>query len=44
MTTAQRILILTGIFLIASTMAFGVGYAIFDEHQTLEGMGISMAT
>ncbi len=44
MNTAQRILILTGLFLIACTMAFGVGYAIFDEHQTLVGMGTQMAT
>ena len=44
MNTAQRILILTGLILIACTMAFGVGYAIFDEHQTLVGMGTQMAT
>ena len=44
MTGAQRILILTGIALIACTMAFGVGYAVFDEHQTLVGMGMHMAT
>jgi hypothetical protein len=44
MTGAQRILILTGVFLIAATMAFGVIYAIFDEHQTLVGMGVLMAT
>ncbi|MFK8049687.1 MAG: hypothetical protein AB8B81_14775 [Halioglobus sp.] len=43
MNTAKRILILTGIALIACTMAFGVGYALFDEHQTLEGMGRYMA-
>ncbi|MFT4826672.1 MAG: hypothetical protein ACJASY_000816 [Halioglobus sp.] len=43
MTTAQRILILTGIALIACTMIFGVGYALFDEHQTLVGMGMHMA-
>jgi hypothetical protein len=42
--TAQRILILAGVTLIASTMAFGVGYALFDEHQTLVGMGTLMAT
>ncbi|MGI9296034.1 MAG: hypothetical protein ACR2PS_18780, partial [Pseudomonadales bacterium] len=44
MNTAGRILILTGIGLIASTMCFGVAYAIFDEHQTLVGMGTHMAT
>jgi hypothetical protein len=44
MTTPQRILILTGLLLIAFTMAFGVWYAIFDEHQTLVGMGVHMAT
>ena len=44
MTMPQRILILTGLFLIAFTMAFGVWYAIFDEHQTLVGMGVQMAT
>ena len=27
-----------------STMAFGVGYALFDEHQTLVGMGTFLAT
>ena len=44
MSTPQRILILTGLLLIAFTMAFGVWYAIFDEHQTLVGMGVHMAT
>ena len=44
MIKAQKILILTASFLIASTMAFGAGYAIFDEHQTLVGMGTLMAT
>ena len=44
MNTASRILILTGVILIACTMVFGVGYAIFDEHQTLVGMGMHMAT
>ena len=44
MMAAQRVLILSGLFLIACTMAFGVGYAIFDEHQTLVGMGTQMAT
>ncbi len=44
MIKAQKILILTALFLIATTMAFGVGYALFDEHQTLVGMGTLMAT
>jgi len=44
MSAAQRVLILTGIALIACTMVFGVGYALFDEHQTLAGMGTQMAT
>ncbi len=44
MNSPQRVLILTGIALIAITMAYGVGYAIFDEHQTLMGMGVHMAT
>lgn len=44
MTKAQRILIATGMCLIGITMAFGVIYAIFDEHQTLQGMGVLLAT
>jgi len=44
MMASQRILILTGIALLACTMAYGVAYALFDEHQTLVGMGTYMAT
>jgi hypothetical protein len=39
-----RILVLAGLALIAMTMFYGVGYAVFDEHQTLVGMGTLMAT
>jgi hypothetical protein len=42
--TSAKILILTGLGLLALTMFYGVGYAVFDEHQTLEGMGVLMAT
>jgi len=38
----NRILILSGLALIAMTMFFGVYYAVFDEHQTLVGMGVAM--
>lgn len=44
MSSAQRVLILSGIALIACTMAFGVAYALFDEHQTLVGMGTHLAS
>ena len=44
MNTENRILIFTGLGLLAMTMFFGVVYALFDEHQTLAGMGQSMAT
>lgn len=43
MNTENRILIFSGLGLLAMTMLFGVGYALFDEHQTLVGMGTSMA-
>jgi len=38
----NRILILSGLALITMTMFFGVYYAVFDEHQTLVGMGVAM--
>jgi hypothetical protein len=44
MSNAQRLLVCTGIGLISFTMAFGAWYAVFDEHQTLVGMGVQMAT
>lgn len=44
MSDENRILIFGGIALVAVTMFFGVYYAFLDEHQTLVGMGISLAT
>lgn len=44
MNSPRKILISTGLALIAMTMFYGVGYAVFDEHQTLVGMGVAMAT
>jgi hypothetical protein len=38
----NRILIFSGLALIAMTMFFGFYYAVFDEHQTLVGMGVAM--
>lgn len=42
MNKAQKMLLFTGLALISFTMAYGVYYALFDEHQTLQGMGLAM--
>ena len=42
MNRENRILILTGLAMIALTMFFGFWYAVFDEHQTLVGMIVAM--
>ena len=44
MNRENRILILSGVGLLALTMFFGFWYAIFDEHQTLNAMGFALAT
>ena len=44
MTSPRRILILGGILLAAFGMLFGLHYAVFVEHQTLDRMGGSLAT
>ncbi len=44
MRSENRILIFSGLALVVVTMFFGVYYAFFDEHQTLVGMGIALAT
>ncbi len=43
MKAPQQVLIASGLALIAFTMGFGVWYAIFDEHQTLDAIGASLA-
>lgn len=41
---ARRILILGGLALLLWGMGYGLWYAVFAEHQALEGMGASLAT
>ncbi len=40
----RRILILGGLALLVWGMGYGLWYAVFAEHQALEGMGASLAT
>jgi dipeptide/tripeptide permease len=42
MSSAQRILIFGGLLLAALGMLYGLYYALFAEHQTLDGMGTSL--
>ena len=44
MNKTQKLLIISGLLLALLGMCYGLYYALFDEHQTLQGMGISMAT
>jgi hypothetical protein len=44
MTRSRKILIVGGLALAAFSMFYGVYYALFVEHQTLDGMGTSLAT
>jgi hypothetical protein len=44
MNKAQKLLITGGLLLSILGMCYGLYYALFDEHQTLAGMGVSMAT
>jgi len=44
MTSPRRVLIFGGILLAAFGMLFGLHYAVFVEHQTLDRMGGSLAT
>jgi hypothetical protein len=44
MSGARRLLILGGIALALWGMSYGLWYAVFAEHQALDGIGISLAT
>lgn len=44
MTRSQKLLIASGLALAIWGMAYGLYYALFDEHQTLDRMGASLAT
>jgi len=42
MTAARRILVIGGIALALWGMAYGLWYAVFAEHQALDGIGLSL--
>jgi len=44
MTAPRKVLILGGLGLAAWGMAYGIVYAVFIEHQTLDGLGAALAT
>jgi len=44
MNRSGRILIIGGLLLVIWGMSYGLWYAVFDEHQTLERIGLSLAT
>ena len=44
LSTSRTLLIAGGLALIVFAMSYGLWYALFAEHQALEGMGASLAT
>lgn len=42
MSRAQKVLIFGGLILAAFGMLYGLRYALFIEHKTLDGMGSSL--
>jgi hypothetical protein len=44
MSRPRRLLIAGGLALLIWGMSYGLWFAVFDEHQTLERMGVSLAT
>jgi hypothetical protein len=43
MSPARKVLLFGGLALLLWSMSYGLWYALFDEHQTLEGMGRSLS-
>jgi len=44
LSASRKLLILGGLALIIFAMSYGLWYALFAEHQALEGMGVALAT
>lgn len=44
MSTSQRVMVIGGLMLAIFGMSYGLWYAVYDEHQTLERMGVSLAS
>ncbi|MGA8144021.1 MAG: hypothetical protein WB987_09060 [Candidatus Acidiferrales bacterium] len=44
MTTSRKVLVFGGLAVAIWGMAYGIWYAVFIEHQTLDGMGSALAT
>ncbi len=44
MSASRKLLLIGGLVLVNWAMAYGLWYALFAEHQHLEGMGASLAT
>ena len=44
MTTSRKLLIFGGLLLAIWGMGYGIWYAVFIEHQTLDGLGSALAT
>ncbi len=44
MSGVRKLLVAGGLALIIWGMSYGLWFAVFDEHQTLERMGVSLAT
>ena len=44
MSASQRVMVIGGLVLAIFGMIYGLWYAVYDEHQTLERMGVSLAS